>query len=584
MEVSGRIQTHSQGSHTSVDCDPCLIHGNNIPAKSYCEDCTYFLCDICAESHKEARNHRILDSDEMTRRKLTSEQEMLCTNHANKQIDYFCEKHEQLCCSACVTLEHRQCKVLYIDHIAREFNTSQEYQDLQKQIKLLETKLTKTKKQSEKNCNDVNQYFETLLSDIEQFRSQINIKLDEIERTTKERALKITTDDLISLESISTKTESIQKHLSEMSSTLESLEKYKQNHQLFITTKTYLKQVMNFNKQTDKISSENKIRTYLFTWNEEILQSLDLCCELVDLNVTDREKRGLRGEKQSQGEGNIMYKDPKQIKARFVKDINIQHKQDSAWRGCWITGSDLLTCDTLALTDRDNYSVKLVDLHTNAITSCLQLADQPRDLTYMDSNTLVVTCGTNLTFLKFDGNLSITNKMPMKGRCHGITSHQNKLFVTFTGNKPSIKILNNAGAVLHTIQTDSHGKKLFVDPLYITVSTDGRIIYVSDPGQNTVTSYSLTGEQLNVYIHENLNCPQGLTVVENKLVFVCGNGSDNLHGISCLCEHIQIVLDGSSKNVGRQPWTVLYNKKYNRIYISYGDWYRNRYVSVFELE
>ena len=587
MEVSGRDQADSKDVN-QIQCDPCASENETVPGEFYCTDCLEYLCNNCARVHRKSKiskHHNLLGRDEMPKKNLTTVgvQQKFCSKHANKQIDYFCEKHEQLCCSVCVTLEHRQCKVLYVDDIAEEFNISQEYQDLKKQIKLLETKLTETKKQSKKNCQDVNQYFTTLISDIEQFRSQINTKLDEIERKLEEKAQKIKTVDLKSMECISTQTESIQKHLSEITSTLESLEKYKQNQQLFITTKTSLKQVMDFNKQTDKISHENKITKYSFSWNKEILQNLDLCCELVDLNVKDREKRHLQKEKQRQGEGNIMYKDPKQIKAKFVKKINIKHKQDRNRYVCGITGSDLLTSDILALTDCNNSSVKLVDLHTDAITSCLQLDDKPQDLTCMDSNTMVVTCDTNLTFVKFDGNLSLMKKVPMEAGCCGITSHQNKLFVTFTGQNPSVKILNNTGEVLHTIRTNSQGQNLFVYPQYITVSTDGWTFYVSDSKQHTVTSYSVTGEQLNVYKHKNLNWPTGLTVVEDQFIFVCGYGSDNLHEISCICEHIQIVLD--RKDMGRPPLTVLYNRTNKRIYISYGGLFvEKKFVSVFELE
>ena len=584
MEISGRKQAYSDDAD-STECDPCASENETVPGEFYCTDCLEYLCNNCARAHrklKSLKHHNLLGRDEMPKKNLTTVgvQQKFCSKHTNKRIDYFCEKHEQFCCSVCVTLEHRQCKVLYIDDIAGGFKTSQEYQDLKKQIKLLETKLTETKKQSEKNCQDVNQYFTTLISDIELFRSQINTKLDEIERKLEEKAQKTKTVDLKSMESISTQTESIQKHLSEITSTLESLEKYKQNQQLFITSKTSLKQIMDFNKQTDKISHENKITKYSFSWNKEILQSLDFCCELVDLNVKDREKRHLQKEKQRQGEGNIMYKDPKQIKAKFVKQISITHKQDRNSIYC-ITGSDLLTSDILALTDNNNSSVKLVDLHTDAITSCLQLADEPQDLTCMDSNTMVVTCDTNLTFVKFDGNLSLMKKVRMKDGCHGITSHQNKLFVTFTGENPSVKILNSAGKVLHTIRTNSQGQNLFVYPEYITVSTDGRTFYVSDQVQNTVTSYSVTGEQLNVYKHKNLNCPTGLTVVEDQFIFVCGCGSVNLHEISCICEHIQIVLD--RKDMGWPPLTVLYNRTNNRIYISCA-LFVNKFVSVFELE
>ena len=561
MEVSGRNQADSDDID-SIQCDPCLIEDETVPGEFYCTDCSEYLCNNCARVHrksKTSRHHKLLCRDEMPKKKLTTVQEKFCSKHSIELIKYFCEKHEQLCCSVCVTLDHRQCKVFYIDDIAGGFNTSQEYQDLLKQIKLLETKLTETKKQSEKNCKDINLCFTTLISDIEHFRSQINTKLDEIERKLKEKAQKVKTADLKSMECISTQTENMQKHLSEMSSTLENLEKYKQNQQLFISSKHYLAEVMELKHKMEEMSFKNHIKKYSFQCSEDILNSLDSCCKLKVFEFQ-----------------NIMYKDPKQIKAKFEKNINIQHKQDRE-SSCLIIGSDLLTCDTLALTDCHNNSVKLVDLHTDAITSSLQLADPPWDLTCMDSNTMVVTCDTNLTFLKFDGNLSVMKKIYMEDGCYGITSHQNKLFVTFTG-KPCVKILNSAGAVLQTIQTNSQGQNLFVRPQYITLSIDGQTIYVSDIRQHTVASYNVTDGQTNVYKHNKLKWPQGLTVIENKFLFVCGCGSDNLHEISCLCEHIQIVLD--SKDVGGRPCTVLYNRTNNRIYISYG----GKFVSVFKLE
>ena len=563
MEVSGRNQTDSDDHNTGIKCDPCLCDGRTVTAEWYCTEYSEFMCDNCARAHRNSRatrNHKLLDRDAMPKTKLTTVKEKFCAKHSGEMIKYFCGKHEQLCCSVCVTLGHNQCGVLYIDDIAGEFSKSQEYQDLLKEIKFLETKLTETKKQSDQKCEDVNHCFSTLISDIQQFRTKINSRLDELEKNVREEAQKIKEGDFNSMESISTQSESMQKLLSEMFSTLENLEKYKQNQQLFISSKHYLAEVMELKHKMEEMSFKNHIKKYLFQVSEDILNSLDSCCKLKVFEFQ-----------------NIMYKDPRQIKAKFERNINLQHKQDrkSDW---WITGSDLLTCNTLALTDSDNYSVKLVDLHADAITSCLQLADKPWDLTCIDSNAMVVTCDTNLTFLKFDGNLSLMNKVQMEDGCRGITSHQNKLFVTFTG-KPCVKILNSAGTVLQTIQTNSQGQKLFVNPLYITLSTVGRTFYVSDYNQNTVTSYNVTDAQINVYRHDELKCPRGLTVIENKFIFVCG--SRNLHEISCLCEHIQVVLD--RKDVGERPWTVLYNRTNNRIYISY-DVIGNKFVSVFKLE
>ena len=149
---------------------------------------------------------------------------------------------------------------------------------------------------------------------------------------------------------------------------------------------------------------------------------------------------------------------------------------------------------------------KLVDLHTGTITSCLQLDDQRSDLTCTDANTLVVTCDTNLSFLTFDRNLSITKQLPVEDGCHGITSYRNKLFVTSI-RSPSVKILNSQGTVLRTIQTNSQGQDLFLMPEYVSFNKGGEKIYVSDFRQSRINSYSLTGEQMNVYKHKGLNFP-----------------------------------------------------------------------------
>ena len=156
----------------------------------------------------------------MPEKKLTTVQEKVCANHANQLIEYFCGKQEQLFCTVCVALGHNQCGVLYINDIAGEFSKSQEYQDLLKQIKLLKTKLTETKKESDQNCEDVNKCFTTLISDIQHFCTKINSRLDKLEKKVREEAQKTETHDLKSMESISTQSESMQKCLREMSSKL----------------------------------------------------------------------------------------------------------------------------------------------------------------------------------------------------------------------------------------------------------------------------------------------------------------------------------------------------------------------------
>ena len=305
MEVSGRNQTDSNDHNTGIQCDPCLCDGRTVTAEWYCTECSEFMCDNCARTHRnsiQSRNHKLLDRDAMPREKLTTVPEKFCANHANKHIECFCGKHEQLCCSVCVTLGHSQCGVLYIDDIVGEFNKSQEYHDLLQQIKLLETKLTETKEQTEQHCDDAKQCFSTLISDIHQFRSKLNSRLDELEKKVREEAQKIKKSDLKSMEAISTQSERMQKYLREISANLESLERYKQNQQLFISSKHYLAEVMKLKQKVEEMSSKNYIDKYLFHSNEDILKSVETCCKLTVFEFK-----------------NVEYKDPKHIKAKFVK-------------------------------------------------------------------------------------------------------------------------------------------------------------------------------------------------------------------------------------------------------------------------
>ena len=82
----------------------------------------------------------------------------------------------------------------------------------------------------------------------------------------------------------------------------------------------------------------------------------------------------------------------------------------------------------------------------------------------------------------------------MESGCSGITYIKGKLFVTFNGVHPSVKILNHKGKVLQTFKHNDKGQNLFGSPEYITVNSDGDTMYVSDYNQRTVTSLNMDGK------------------------------------------------------------------------------------------
>ena len=184
MEVSGRRQAYSEDLDTGIPCDPCQIDNISENAQLYCTNCDEFLCDTCAIHHrknKASRQHQLLDRDEMPRKKLSYVQEKFCAKHGGKLMEYLCDTHDTCCCSVCVTLDHGQCGVKYIDDLAKGFSSSQEYKLLLKQIKDIEKELTECKNKTQNDSIDVTHIFGRLISDIQVFRSEINSKIDEHE-------------------------------------------------------------------------------------------------------------------------------------------------------------------------------------------------------------------------------------------------------------------------------------------------------------------------------------------------------------------------------------------------------------------
>ena len=391
-----------------------------------------------------------------------------------------------------------------------------------------------------------------------------------------------------------------------MSSTLGLLEKCKQNQTLFISAKKARTRVKEYNDKARNMLQENISRSYVFSRNEYILNTLNSPSKLGSLkmknegdrrttkieqievrlmkeknptigtlSIRKKEKRG--EEQQTQNEEKTTKTDIfKPTKVKFMKDIKMKHKTET--EGVCITGCVLMSSDLLAVADHFNASIKVVDLRSDTITCYIQLGDQLWDITCTGTATLVVTCNTNLVFLRYDGKLSVVKKVPMESGCSGITYRKGKLFVTFDRKHPLVKILNNEGKVLQTFKHNDKGQKLFSSPWYITVNRDGDTMYVSDYIQNTVTSLNMDGKVCNIYKHDKLSGPAGLTLGDDDSIYVVGWRS--IHQITPTCTSVRSVVEW--KDVLICPQTVLYNNTDKTLYVSNNS--SSELLKVYKLE
>ncbi|XP_060562274.1 uncharacterized protein LOC132721914 [Ruditapes philippinarum] len=229
--------------------------------------------------------------------------------------------------------------------------------------------------------------------------------------------------------------------------------------------------------------------------------------------------------------------------------------------GCLIAGMTLLTPDLLIITDCQNKAVKMVDTSSQSVSDQLQLDDQPWDITTVTSTELAVTLPNiqTIQFISISSNKLIKkHTVKVDGKCHGISSYQGKLVVSFL-NPAKFQIFDMNGTILTTID----GKNIFQNPCYITCNRSS--IYVSDWGMKTVTKLNWQGDVIGSY--SGISDPTGMSLSDDGTVFVCDMVRNVIEEISGDCSTGKVVLQDL-----KTPVAVCWCGETKKLYYSCNDW------------
>ncbi|XP_052680150.1 uncharacterized protein LOC128160887 [Crassostrea angulata] len=93
-------------------CMFCKREELTVLAKHWCKSCAEPLCNDCKRFHKRVpilQNHKIVDLNDEENLKEDIDMDENCSIHKEKTLDFFCQDHNKLCCSACFALQHKRC-------------------------------------------------------------------------------------------------------------------------------------------------------------------------------------------------------------------------------------------------------------------------------------------------------------------------------------------------------------------------------------------------------------------------------------------------------------------------------------------
>ena len=105
-------------------CSPCKYLDKTTVARFYCWDCQENLCSSCSETlhaSKLNRDHSVMETESKTTDKSEKlhapamnlmSQLLMCSEHSENPVKYYCELHDNLSCSKCAVVKHANCKKL----------------------------------------------------------------------------------------------------------------------------------------------------------------------------------------------------------------------------------------------------------------------------------------------------------------------------------------------------------------------------------------------------------------------------------------------------------------------------------------
>jgi hypothetical protein len=490
-QFSSSTQSIASDEDLQVFCQPCDEEGTRIPAHGYCTDCNEHLCKNCFTVHKKhklSKQHTLLDLTKMpkvlhqpstsTHKGKSNKLSIPCCKHPKEIIKFYCQDHEELLCSVCVTLEHQasSCKFNYIPDISGNITGSKECQDILKAVENTSSQYQQFVEDVKKMTNKSNSSLKEALADIKMFRQEINQRLDELERQIKDAAKVKEQENNKHLKAVETTCKDITKFLKISSDKIKQLNTPKQADQLFMELKLAKKTMKNDEEKKLQLLSYD-IEEHNFRANEAILdllktekslgtltqKNLNIKFPCVQINSRRSSHEGEICGKTSNDKGSL--RSPSvQIRSRQSShqgEIYVKTSKDNS--RCCIRGMTLLTPDLLIIADRNNNAVKMVDTSSQSVSYQLQLDDKPWDVTTVTSTELAVTVPSKQTiqFISISSNKLIKkHNMIMNGQCHGISCNQDKLVVTYCyPGKLQILEMN------YTILTTIDDKNMFKEPV-----------------------------------------------------------------------------------------------------------------------
>ena len=517
-------------------CEQCR-DDVNAAAVAFCEKCRKFICGDCYTAHrrwsmysshvvtmlKESSETRTKTEASLsypitqTLRKSLESKPIFCPKHPTEKLKFYCSTCQELVCSDCTVITHRDHAILSVEEVLPDHKT--------RMIQAINA-LSSFSQMADESAGTILSGKETLTREVSQAKQKINdvfTSLEELVKTRKQELLlkvdEFSTEPLQKLETCSEEVESLRSqiitsqnflteslehkgstamlsiertvlhHIQQLCNSLQQVELPQESLEVFVefhdrgveSLFTDYGEVVSRTRQEipsfPLIESESDSSSLLAIPSSPIMSESQhdtsflinsFTTKLVDSLTVGRERANTS-----------RYQSPRSSRkmSSFIKiepeDIS-NFSSDSSSLPC---SDDFNSMDLSVSSDTSKLSFKIVGVGIRAIVG-LEL---PGGISVIDKNQNLVVCefGSHQVNI-FDQRGSLQRKIGSKGTANGQFMYPQKASVTqrgelvITDSLNRIQLISAQGRWLRTVGVTGGGQLQFRDPVGITVGTNQR--------------------------------------------------------------------------------------------------------------
>ncbi|XP_045184694.2 uncharacterized protein LOC123542768 [Mercenaria mercenaria] len=551
---------------TCLCCRLCELSGLTVSANGYCQNCQENLCDNCIASHH--RNHIVNRNSVSLSAAEASDKLQNCSTHQNEEVNLYCRVHEKFGCATCIKSSHELCEIDFFPEVSEKSVKQDDILSFQKSVKDLKERCADALCEIEENVIDIEEAYANAVSAVEKTRKEITEELDRFERELKEEVTAYKKQNLDAMESLRKAYDEVVKDIADTEKATYTNSLSRNNPYNLLFWKAVAK-VLQYQSKTYELSTRLCVKEEC-----EFQKNTGLKAVLTKENLF-----GVIKIKATEvGPCNTT----EELTKDSVCHINIKGKGDR--KTCYATGLAFLSPDRLAVADKANKNVKIVNVSNDKIISEIGLSSRPRDVTVIPPKQLAVTLRDEerIQLLSTAKELTKTGQIRTAGKCRGIKYDDGKLVVAYDVQiRPKIEILSLNGDVLCRFQSNESGTMLVTEPKCIDLSPDHNHIYITDLSKRCVLRLSRLGMVTGTFGRHRFI---GVAVSTGGSVYACSKAESTVYQLS----------DDMSKDVTvlttddgiKEPIALVFSKTRNMLYVSCGstDAYVSNKLHVFKIK